>query len=292
MYELIKLSENCYYIESPTKVGVLLLGNGEVALIDSGNDKDAGKRILRVLDAQGWTLSAVFNTHYHADHVGGNAYLQSKTGCKLYVPDGELSLVRHPLLESALLYGGNPPAELRHKFLMAQSSAAEPLTEAVLPKGVELIPLSGHSFDMVGFKTAEGVAFIADSVASELTLDKYKVSFLTDVEAYINTLDSLQKAAATCFVPSHAAVTDNIAPLAQLNIKRTLELGDKLVEICNTPLTFEQILRELFDEYDLQMSFEQHALVGSTIKSYLTWLKASGRVTATVADNSILWQRA
>ena len=41
MYELIRVSDRCYYIDSPAKVGVLELGEGQVCLIDSGNDKDA-----------------------------------------------------------------------------------------------------------------------------------------------------------------------------------------------------------------------------------------------------------
>ena len=42
-----------------------------------------------------------------------------------------------------------PAKDLRHKFLLAQESNAEYLTEAVLPEGFEIINLSGHFFDMV-----------------------------------------------------------------------------------------------------------------------------------------------
>ena len=38
MYELIQVSENCYYIEDPAKIGVVRIGDDEVCLIDSGND--------------------------------------------------------------------------------------------------------------------------------------------------------------------------------------------------------------------------------------------------------------
>ena len=43
MYELVQVSENCYYIQSPAKIGLVKLSETEVCLIDSGNDKDAGK---------------------------------------------------------------------------------------------------------------------------------------------------------------------------------------------------------------------------------------------------------
>ena len=42
MFELKHVAGGSYYIESPAKIGLVELGNGEVCLIDSGNDKDAG----------------------------------------------------------------------------------------------------------------------------------------------------------------------------------------------------------------------------------------------------------
>ncbi len=44
MYELIQVSEQSYYIQSPAKIGLVRLNDQEVCLIDSGNDKDAGRK--------------------------------------------------------------------------------------------------------------------------------------------------------------------------------------------------------------------------------------------------------
>ena len=128
MYELIQLSERTYYIKSPTNIGLVRLDEQNVCLIDSGNDKDAGRKARQILDANGWNLTAIYNTHAHADHIGGNKYLQGQTGCKVYAPGIDCDFTRHPILEPSLLYGGYPPKDLRHKFLMAQESDAEELT--------------------------------------------------------------------------------------------------------------------------------------------------------------------
>ena len=39
MYELIQVSDRCYYIQSPAKIGLVRLGDTDVCLIDSGGDK-------------------------------------------------------------------------------------------------------------------------------------------------------------------------------------------------------------------------------------------------------------
>ncbi len=82
MYELIQVSERSYYIQSPAKIGLVRLDRQDVCLIDSGNDKDAGRKVRRLLDANGWRLTAIYNTHSNADHIGGNRYLQGQTGRK------------------------------------------------------------------------------------------------------------------------------------------------------------------------------------------------------------------
>ena len=70
-----------------------------------------------------------------------------------------------------------------------------------------------------------------------------------------------------------------------------LEIADKITGICQEPLCFEVILQRLFTDYGLTMNFEQYVLVGSTVRSYLAWLKDSGRVNALFENNMLLWQR-
>ena len=292
MYELIPVTDRTFYIQSPAKMGLVRLDGDEVCLIDSGNDKDAGRKVRQLLDAKGWRLAAIYNTHSHADHIGGDRYLQSQTGCKIYAPGIECAFTRHPILEPSLLYGGCPPKDLRHKFLLAQDSDAQYLTEDALPAGFSLIPLPGHSFDMVGFRTPDDVVFLADCLSSRETLDKYKVGFLYDVGAYLDTLEKVKAMQAALFVPAHAPAAEDISDLAQYNIDVTLSVAETILDICREPVCFETVLQRLFDAYGLVMNFEQYALVGSAVRSYLAWLKDTGRVTAGFENNALLWQRA
>lgn len=292
MYELVQVSENSYYIESPAKIGLVKLGGDEVCLIDSGNDKDAGRKIRKILDANGWKLTAIYNTHSNADHIGGNKYLQGQTGCKIYAPGMECDFTNHTVLEPSFLYGGYPCKDLRHKFLMAQGSNAEYLTKDVLPKGFELIDLPGHFLDMVGFRTPEDVVYLADCLSSRETLDKYQIGFIYDVGAYIKTLEMVKTLKAKIFIPAHAAVAEDISELAQYNIDKVYEIGEKIIELCKEPLSFEVILQKLFTEYALEMNFEQYVLVGSTVRSYLSWLKDTGKLNSEFVHNMLLWEQA
>ena len=291
MYELIQVTDRSYYIQSPAKIGLVKLGGAEVCLIDSGNDKDAGRKVRQLLDAQGWKLTAIYNTHSNADHIGGNKYLQGQTGCRIYAPGVECAFTRYPVLEPSFLYGGYPCRDLRHKFLMAQESGAEELTREVLPEGFELLPLPGHFFDMVGFRTPDDVVYLADCLSSRETLDKYQIGFIYDVAAYLDTLERVKSLRARMFVPAHAPASEEIAQLAQDNIDKVWEIAGRILSLCGEPRNFEEVLRRLFADYQLTMDFQQYVLVGSTVRSYLSWLKDRGELDTVFDDNRLLWRK-
>ena len=87
MKELIQVKGNTYYKPGFAKIGVVRMVGDKAVLIDSGADENSGRLVLEALTDRGWTLDAIYNTHSHADHIGGNAYLQQQTGCRIYAPD-------------------------------------------------------------------------------------------------------------------------------------------------------------------------------------------------------------
>jgi hydroxyacylglutathione hydrolase len=55
---------------------------GTVAAIDTPD----AERIGAELDRAGWRLDLVLNTHWHGDHVGGNAALKARYQCRIIAP--------------------------------------------------------------------------------------------------------------------------------------------------------------------------------------------------------------
>lgn len=291
MYELVQVSEKCYYINCPAKIGVYAAGRDNVYLVDSGNDKDAGRKVRQILDKNGWHLTAILNTHSNADHIGGNKYLQGQTGCKIYSGGMEAAFTKYPVLEPSFLYGGYPCKDLRHKFLMAQESIVTDFSDESFPKEVEVIPLRGHFFDMAGFRMPDDAVFLADCISSRETLEKYAVSFIYDVGAYLETLDKVEGMEAAMFVPAHAEASADIKELVRYNRNKVHEMSERILSICAKPVCFENLLQEVFNGYGLAMNFEQYALVGSTVRSYLSWLKDNGKLAVTFQDSMLLWQK-
>lgn len=288
--ELIKVGEKTYYIKNPTNIGVYKIDEENVYLIDSGNDKDAGKKILKIIEEQGWKVKGIINTHSNADHIGGNKLIQDRTNCDIYTYNIEKSFTEYPILESSFLYGGYPFKDIRNKFLLAKESIVKQIDNN-LPEGLEYFILRGHFFDMIGIKTSDNVYFLADSLFSEETITKYHLFFIYDVKEFLNTLDHLKELNGAMYIPSHCEATSDITELIELNKNKVNEIINSIYDFCEKEVTFEDILKLVFDKYSLIMNANQYVLVGSTIKSYLSYLYDENKITYEFKDNKMIWKQ-
>lgn len=288
--ELVKVGEKTYYIKNATNIGIYKIDETQVYLIDTGNDKDAGKKILKIIDEQGWKVKGIIATHSNADHIGGNKVIQDRTNCTILAYNIEKTFTEYPILESSFLYGGYPFKDIRNKFLLAKESIVTPI-ENNLPDGLEFFTLKGHFFDMIGIKTSDNVYFLADSLFSEETITKYHLFFIYDVREFLNTLDYLNTLNGNLYIPSHCEATNNISSLIELNRNKVQEIIDKIYNTCEKEMSFEEILKYIFDEYNLTMNANQYVLVGSTIKSYLSYLLDENKLSYEFKDNKMLWKQ-
>ena len=288
--ELIKAGEKTYYIKNPTNIGIYKIDEENVYLIDSGNDKEAGKKILKIVEEQGWKVKGIINTHSNADHIGGNKLIQDRTNCEIYAYNIEKCFAEYPILESAFLYGGYPFKDLRHKFLLAKESKVTNI-EDNLPEGLEYFTVRGHFFDMIGIKTSDNVVFLGDALFSNETIYKYHLFFIYDVKEFLNTLKNLREMQGTLFIPAHCEATNDITDLIDVNENKVQEIKDKIYNYCKNEVTFEEVLKYIFDEYKLTMDASQYVLIGSTIRSYLSYLYDEDKLTYEFKNNQMLWSQ-
>lgn len=288
--ELVKVGEETYYIKNATNIGIYKIDEKHVYLIDTGNDKDTGKKILKLINEQWWSVVGIINTHSNADHIGGNKVIQDRTNCEILAYNIEKSFTEFPILEPSFLYGGYPFKSLRNKFLLAKESVVKQI-ENNLPNGIDYFPLKGHFFDMIGVKTSDDVYFLADSLFDEETISKYHLFFIYDVRAFLDTFDYLKTLNGKVFIPSHCELTTDISSLIELNKNKVKAISDKIYNLCAIKITFEEILKCIFDEYNLIMNENQYVLVGSTIRSYLSYLADENKIYCIFEDNKMLWKQ-
>ncbi len=290
MFELIKAGEKTYYIVSRSIMGLYRLNDREVCLIDSGDGDKSAAAVQGILEEKGWILKFILNTHTHIDHLGGNAYLMEKWNCPAYATNVDNAFANHKILEAAYMFGGYPCEELRQVFEHPGMLGFRDIENFDIPQGLEVIPLPGHSFGMIGIRTSDGVWFIGDSVLNQKALEKYQFGYLVDVEGYLDTLRLLERLEGELFIPSHGDVSEDIRPLAERNRDNIQKNINVILEICRAGKSFDWILKSVFDHYGIAPRMTQYALVGSTLRCYLTWLQDRGKLDCFFEENRLIWK--
>ena len=92
------------------------------------------------------------------------------------------------------------------------------------------------------------------------------------------------------FIPSHADATDDISSLININKLKIEEICNKILKICESSITFEEILKKIFEEYSLTMNTIQYMLIGSTIKGFLSYLSDNNKIQFLFEDNQMIWK--
>lgn len=59
--------------------------SGETTVIDPA----VAEPVLAEANVRGWTITQIWNTHWHGDHTGGNAEIKAATGCTITGPAAE-----------------------------------------------------------------------------------------------------------------------------------------------------------------------------------------------------------
>lgn len=63
--------------------------SGETVVVDPAEAEPA----LAAAEARGWTISQIWNTHWHPDHIGGNAAIRAATGARVTAPAAEAAKI-------------------------------------------------------------------------------------------------------------------------------------------------------------------------------------------------------
>ena len=109
-------------------------GTGETACLDVGD----GDAVMAALAKKGWSLSQLWITHHHGDHVAGLAQVKAATGCKVVGPAGIAGI-------DQVLAGGD-------SFDFAGRS-------------ISVIHTPGHTMDMLNYHVAsDKLVFTGDTL--------------------------------------------------------------------------------------------------------------------------------
>lgn len=286
--ELKQIGPKTFCIEYDTNIGIHFTDDGRMYLIDTGSKGD-GEKIDEILSREGWVPSCIINTHTHIDHIGGNEFLMRKYGIPAYCTDYDMAFAHYSELEAAYMNGGYPAEKLRTIFAHPGMIGFRSI-EKETPDGIDWTYLPGHSFGMIGIRTSDDIWFLGDSYLSRSFLKQYTFGFIYNVEAYIDTLKKLKEFKGALFVPSHGIIETDIVPTLEQNLRSVTEMCGMICETCREYRGQDEILQQMYERLRMHARPAQHALLSSTVKSYLTYLQDRNKLECRFVDNIMKWR--
>ncbi len=290
-----ELAQDIYYLAGGVNCGILETGDGGCLIVDTGNSEDSGKKILKSCRAAGLEPRAIVNTHSHADHYGGNAYLVKHLEIPVYAPIFEESILHYPILEPIYLWSGaRAPKELHNKFLLAAPSPAKVLNEAgkckIAGLEIELLEVSGHAHIQFAVLVGE-VLFAADAVFGANILEKYPLSFMVDIENAREAIETVRNCGAKIILPGHGEPTTDVNALCDANLAALERANQAVLIACQDKGTTPEILSRVCAMLEINMTdLTRYVLNQTAVLAHLTDLEEHGMIEHRIVQNTLVWQ--
>ncbi|ULH16797.1 MBL fold metallo-hydrolase [Deinococcus sp. KNUC1210] len=295
---LLPLSDDAFLFPGAVNSLVFANGSGGALLVDTGLDESHARKLLRAVQDAGLTPSAVLNTHAHADHHGGNAFLLKRfPELVISAPPLEAAIIRHPELEPLYLYGALPPKALQNKFLLAPSSPARPLEAGTQTLGgvtLDLLNVPGHAVQMFAVRRG-GLLYAADALFGPDTLTKHPLTFCaesTQQKASAASLLGLEGVQLT--VPGHGDATADLAGLVQLNLESLERTTQSVLHAVQAgAASTDTLLARVCADLGVTMTNPGAVLLNrSVVSAHLKELLEAGRVEMVTENNLLVFRAA
>jgi glyoxylase-like metal-dependent hydrolase (beta-lactamase superfamily II) len=297
-----QLSERVHICRGGVNFAILVGTEKRLILVDSGLDSGAARKALKPFLEDGFKLTAIINTHSHADHIGGNADLLKRTGCEVWAPARERPFILWPELEPLGLYGGAwPPPALQVKFLQAQPTPMvrelppAPATFQLAGVTMELIPVPGHALDQVAI-ALDDVLIAADGLFKPEVIEKHPIIFLVNVAEYLSSLDLIAGRSERYVLPGHGDLVDRQAgegdPLPEIlaaNRTAIARLQEAVLQALVQPLTAEELLYQVVAAMGKQLDGDpQYFLDRAAVSAHVSDLLHSNRISVAFREGKRL----
>lgn len=295
MSELLKnIKGNTYYIKGRVNTGVYVYKDNRCVVIDTGSSNDWGRKIHKALEAADLEPELIINTHSHADHYGGNDLLIKRTSAEVAASGIEAAIILNPYLEPFYLYSAHPPKELHNRFLMGKECRVDRIIEpgdfSIGAANLEIVDLKGHSPGQIGVATPDDVLMAADSYFASEIIEKYKLPYFTNIGDTLDTLKRLKNADYSFYLPCHGELSEDIKDEIDINEKAIHETIGVIRWALIRPMTREELLVHLCEEYGLELNITQYYLNQSTLSAYLSYMTDGGMLRSYVKGGRMLWE--
>lgn len=244
-----------------------LLSGDRTGLVDSGTHPQVGATLRPYcsginLDAK--SISTIVNTHWHGDHMGGNAEIKELSGAIVMAHLLDVEFIENPVSSVQAFvarYGKYHPMYGRTLEEMSQGQPRGSKVDRVLEEGdvvevgpykLEVIHTAGHTPGSITLYNRDlRTAFAGDALQGQGQSNG--LAYYIDLEPYLITLEKIARLDLDSLIVAHE----------YMPLKETVLKGPKIKQ-------FLSICKETVDRYDNQILEAVHGAGGPLTAGQVT----------------------
>jgi glyoxylase-like metal-dependent hydrolase (beta-lactamase superfamily II) len=285
---------NSYFCSGALSIGVYIHKN-IATLIDSGGDESCAKDVSKAIQAEGYQIGAIINTHCHPDHCGGNAYFQKNfPNLAIYATHEEQPFIENTTLAPRCFCGLAAPFEgLQNKYIAPQKTSI--VTNPIYPyqdqtiiindAQFNVITLPGHTPGMIGIITSDNILYCGDALFGENTIEKHPVLFYTDIQKTLASFEKIKTLSIDGCVLVHGGVVYDITTIVDQHISKIAEIQENILMLLRAqPLSIDNLTQLIMQMYKIGNNIIAFTLTQTTVRAYLSYLESKKLITIIVAE--------
>jgi glyoxylase-like metal-dependent hydrolase (beta-lactamase superfamily II) len=284
-------------MRAPTNLGVHVDGKTAV-VIDTGLGDDKARALCHILEREDLMPVAIVNTHCHADHCGGNAFISRRTKSEIYAPPLEVCFIEDSELHIRTLFSqAVPPADPSMRLLRAERCRVDrrvTLDEtSIAGHNFHVMDLRGHSIGQIGLLSDDKVLYAGDAVFNRSVLEKHPVPFYVDPDETRRSIDRVLSSKAETVVLGHGEPLTMAETRAHAsNFRDCIDQTDmQILDLLDQPKTTEEVISTICTQRGLDETLVQLLLAETTIKGHLSSLARKKQLKFWQESHKTYWSR-
>ena len=239
----------------------------------------------------GRPVTNVLITHGHADHFSSAAALR-RAGAHITAPREEVALVENPEVNIRGMFSwAKPSDEMVTKLFRGEGCKVDSFSDEWGGRGIDVVPLPGHTLGHTGYLTADGVLFTGDAVYEMPIWARHRLPYAIDPGLVRSSLSVIERLDFDWMVPGHGVPLERDEALEHVahHREQTDQMSERLYAMMAEPITTEQAVAEMSEVAGLSNNAAQYWLAVTTVKGYLSDLLRQGRAEFFVREHAGWW---
>lgn len=295
--ELKQAKGNTWYLADWQLIPLYRVDESRCILLDTGTWEQR-ERIERTLSKEGLEIAGILGSHTHFDHCSNHRYFQQK----YHIP------VALPMAEAAVACSMET---LKIQFFMSsiREVAASPRAghmqvradRIIWPEetriefcGVpfEIVPTPGHSVGHTSVRTPDDVLYLADAMMAGPDLEEAKLPYHLVIERALETLRGLNGIPASRYLAAHRGVLEELGDVPARNIAKIEDRAEQILSLMARPVNISELTSLVCRKLELRSTLpDSVGRYERNVRSYLDFLKDTGRVSVLMRDGLFYYQR-